>query len=327
MESLWMANSDTYDALDRAVAHALQVNGRAPFRLLGDVLGVSDQTVARRYARLRRHGVLHVVGISDLDRLRISQWVIRVRTIPGAAKSVGAALAGREDTSWINFCGAGTDIVFAAVGESAETLLGETLARTSAIIGIQADRVIHTFYGGHVSAYTKRGPLSADQIAALTEETPPVGAEPPALDAVDRQLIRALRDDGRATVEGLARLVGLSDSSTRRRVDALLRSGTVRLDVDIDVTMLGVPLRALLWLRAETGALRIAGQKLADHAEVTYAAAVTGPASLFVSIAVPDTAALYEYISARLPEVPGTELVESAIVIRHLKAASVQTGE
>src|SRR5690242_12370314 len=123
-----MANSDTYDALDRAVAHALQLNGRAPFRLLGDVLGVSDQTVARRYARLRRHGVLHVVGVSDLDRLQLSQWVVRVRTIPAAAKSIGAALAEREDTSWINFCGAGTDIVFAAVGGSAEALLGDTLA-------------------------------------------------------------------------------------------------------------------------------------------------------------------------------------------------------
>jgi DNA-binding Lrp family transcriptional regulator len=321
-----MANSDTYDALDRAVAHALQLNGRAPFRLLGDVLGVSDQTVARRYARLRRHGVLHVVGVSNLDLLRISQWVIRVRTVPAAAKSVGAALAEREDTSWINFCGAGTDIVFAAVGGSAEALLGDTLAHTSAIVGIQADRVIHTFYGGHRSAYTKHGTLSADQIAALTEETSPVEAEPPTLDAIDRQLVRALRDDGRATVEGLARLVGLSDSSTRRRVDALLRSGTVRLDVDIDVALLGVPLRALLWLRAETGAFRIAGETLAEHPEVTYVAAVTGPASLFVSIAVQDPAALYEYISSRLADVPGTHLLESALVIRHVKAASAQIG-
>src|SRR3954471_20780961 len=108
-----MVEVDTYDALDRKLAHALQVNGRAPFRLLGAVLGVSDQTVARRYARLHRDGVLHVIGVCDLDVLRMSQWIIRVRTTPAAAKSVGAALAQREDTSWINLCGAGTDIVFA----------------------------------------------------------------------------------------------------------------------------------------------------------------------------------------------------------------------
>src|SRR3982750_3136510 len=100
-----MANTDTYDTLDRALAHALQLNGRVPFRLLGAVLGVSDQTVARRYARLRRHGVLHVVGVSDLDLSQTAQWVVRVQTTPAAAKSVTAALAEREDTSWINDCG------------------------------------------------------------------------------------------------------------------------------------------------------------------------------------------------------------------------------
>ena len=321
-----MADPDTYDALDRALAHALQLNGRAPFRRLGAVLGVSDQTVARRYARLRRHGVLHVVGVSDLDLLRTAQWIVRVQTTPAAAKSVSAALAEREDTSWINDCGAGTDIVFAVVGESAEALLSDTLAHTRAIIAIQAHRVIHTFYGGHTSAYTKRGTLSADQISALTAQTAPAESEPPTLDAIDRQLIRALRDDGRATVEALARLVGLSDTSTRRRVDALLRSRTVHLDVDIDLALLGVPLRALLWLRTEAGALRAAGEVLANHSEVTYVAAVTGPASLLVSIAVRDPAALYEYLSAHLADVPGAALTESAIVLRHVKAASARIG-
>jgi DNA-binding Lrp family transcriptional regulator len=321
-----MVESDAYDALDRKMAHALQLHGRAPFRLLGAVLGVSDQTVARRYARLRRHGVLHVVGVSDLDVLRMSQWIIRVKTTPAAAKSVGAALARREDTSWINFCGAGTDIVFAAVGGSAEVLLGDTLAHTRAIVGIQADRVLHTFYGGHTSAYTKQGTLSADQVSALTGDVPPVKPESPALDGVDWQLIKALRDDGRATVEALARLVGLSETSARRRVEALLRSGTVRLDVDIDLRLLGVPLRALLWLRAESGTLSTAGEALATHPEVTYAAAVTGPAALFVSIAVRDPAALYEYLSARLPDVPGVAVAESAVVLRHVKAASVRIG-
>ena len=321
-----MAESDTYDALDRTIAHALQLNGRAPFRLLGEVLGVSDQTVARRYARLRRQGALHVVGVSDLDLLRMSQWIVRVKTTPAAAKSVGAALAQREDTSWINVCGAGTDIVFAAVGGSAEVLLSDTLAHTRAIIGIQADRVLHTFYGGHTSAYTKQGTLSPEQVSALTVQVQPGKPEPPALDAIDWQLIKALRDDGRATVEALARLAGLSDTSTRRRVDALLRSGTVRLDVDVDLTLLGMPLRALLWLRAESGTLSTAGEALATQSEVTYVAAVTGPAGLFVSIAVRDPAALYEYLSTHLPDVPGVALVESAIVLRHVKAASAQTG-
>jgi DNA-binding Lrp family transcriptional regulator len=316
--------SDIYDDLDRGLAHALQVNGRAPFRLLGTVLGVSDQTVARRYARLRRQGALHVVGVSDLDLLSLSQWIIRVKSVPSAAKSVGAALAKRDDTSWINVCGAGTDIVFAAVGESAEVLLGDTLAHTKAIISIQADRVLHTFYGGHTGSYTKHGTLSPEQITALTERSSPIASEPHTPDAVDRQLMKALRQDGRASIDALAELVSLSDTSTRRRVDTLLRTGAVRLDVDIDLGLLKVPVRAMLWLRTESGALRTAGEALARHPEVTYAAAVTGPASLFVSLAVHDAASLYDYLSTRLPELDGVAVAETAIVLRHVKAASAR---
>ncbi|MYR89980.1 AsnC family transcriptional regulator, partial [Streptomyces sp. SID685] len=42
-----------YDELDRRLVHALQIDGRAPFSTIAEALGVSDRTVARRYARLR----------------------------------------------------------------------------------------------------------------------------------------------------------------------------------------------------------------------------------------------------------------------------------
>ena len=43
----------TLDALDLKLLHALQIDGRAPFSRIAEVLGVSDQTVARRFRRLR----------------------------------------------------------------------------------------------------------------------------------------------------------------------------------------------------------------------------------------------------------------------------------
>lgn len=44
--------SHTFDQLDLQVLSALEVDGRASFSRIGAVLGVSDQTVARRYRRL-----------------------------------------------------------------------------------------------------------------------------------------------------------------------------------------------------------------------------------------------------------------------------------
>ncbi|MGO4752694.1 Lrp/AsnC family transcriptional regulator, partial [Streptomyces sp. 2MCAF27] len=53
-------NTDTVtlDDIDRGLVHALQIDGRAPLRTLGEALGVSENTVARRYRRLRSAGVL-----------------------------------------------------------------------------------------------------------------------------------------------------------------------------------------------------------------------------------------------------------------------------
>lgn len=59
------------------------------------------------------------------------------------------------------------------------------------------------------------------------------------LDEVDRRLIAALREDGRAPVSKLAAIVGVSRATVQSRLDRLLSSGavlgfTVRVRQDID---------------------------------------------------------------------------------------------
>jgi DNA-binding Lrp family transcriptional regulator len=48
MSTVLASESITLDRLDRQLLHALQFDGRVSFRLLADVLGSSEQTVARR---------------------------------------------------------------------------------------------------------------------------------------------------------------------------------------------------------------------------------------------------------------------------------------
>jgi DNA-binding Lrp family transcriptional regulator len=313
---------DAIDEVDKALVHALQIDGRAPFRRVGAVLGVADQTVARRYARLRRGGLLQVVGVPDPDLLGAPQWIVRLRATPSAAQQLGAALARRDDTSWINLCGAGSDIVFAGSGRSAETLLADTLSRTKGVFDIRAERVLHTFYGAHTGPYLKRGPLTPEQVSRLAAEAPEVRPRARRLDDTDRRLMAALRHDGRTSVEDLAATTGQSSSTVRRHLQALLTTGAVRLDVDVDAVLLDAPLRALLWVRVDVDQLRDAGSALAEQPETTFVAAVTGHAGLFVSLVVRDPADLFEYLSARLPEVTGVAVADSAVVLRHLKGAS-----
>ena len=73
------------DPLDQQILQCLMLDGRAPMRRVGEVVGVSEQTAARRYRALRNAGVLRVLvrpaAASDSSRL----WLLRLQCRPDAA--------------------------------------------------------------------------------------------------------------------------------------------------------------------------------------------------------------------------------------------------
>lgn len=71
--------------MDRGLIHALHIDGRAPFSQIGAVLGVSNQTIARRYRRLRTEAGLRVVGLPDTSGIGKAQWLVRLTTTTAAA--------------------------------------------------------------------------------------------------------------------------------------------------------------------------------------------------------------------------------------------------
>ena len=89
------------DDVDRQLLHALTLAPRAPFRLLADVVGVSDQTIARRYRRLAADLGLRVLGLIDGERAGWVNWLVRLQAAPGSAQRIAETLARRPDTRWV----------------------------------------------------------------------------------------------------------------------------------------------------------------------------------------------------------------------------------
>src|SRR5689334_8528335 len=102
MSTATVAESVTLDRLDEQILRALQLAPRVPFRRVADALGVSEQTIARRYRALQRHGVLRVVAVVDPMALGESDWIVRIRTRPNATLDLGRALAQRPDVAWVS---------------------------------------------------------------------------------------------------------------------------------------------------------------------------------------------------------------------------------
>ncbi|MEU6480103.1 Lrp/AsnC family transcriptional regulator [Streptomyces sp. NPDC047017] len=313
--------SDTFDPLDLRVLSALEVNARASFSRIGAVLGVSDQTVARRYRRLRAQGGLRVVAVRDPERLGQDQWMLRLRCVPDTAQTIADALAKRPDTHWIALASGGTEVICGtrprSPGDRDDLLLGK-LPRTPSVVEIRAHQLLHRFFGGPDGWVRKFRALTAAETEALRPETPPRPG-PARIDPEDEPLVAALERDGRAGLPELQRATGRSESAVKRRLTALIASGAVYLDVEYHPELLGHRLGAALWITAAPAALHSVGQALASHAEIAFVTATAGPSNIMATAVAPDTAGLYAYLSGPLGALPGVQHVEATPYLRRVK--------
>ncbi|GAA0245100.1 Lrp/AsnC family transcriptional regulator [Cryptosporangium japonicum] len=316
------------DDLDRQLAHALQLDGRAPFSRVAAVLGTSDRTLARRYERLRSTGVLRVVGLPHAAALGHVDWLVRMRCSPDAAMPVASALAQRADTSWVTILSGGTEINCITrtrrLQDEGELLL-QKLPRASGVAAVSAHCMLRSVAG--TSGWPGRtAALDASQIAALTPPAAvapaaPVAGEPVRATTADNQLLAKLAKDGRASFPALAAATGWSESTVRRRIEALHRGGVLYFDVDVEPAVLGFTAEAALWLTVDASALTAVGRALADHPQIAYAAAVTGPSNISAAVVCRDLDELYDYLADGIGALPGVHRTETAPVVRRLKGA------
>ncbi|MER7027924.1 MULTISPECIES: Lrp/AsnC family transcriptional regulator [Streptomyces] len=314
--------------MDLALVHALQIDGRAPFSRIAAVLGVSDQTIARRYRRLRSSGAVRVLGLPNAHRLGHVQWIVRIHCTPDAAATIADALAKRQDTSWVSLTAGGTEIVCVTRARSTQerdALLLRKLPRTPRVVSVTAHCLLHVFFGGPTGWNGRGEVLTSDQVEQLRSFLPdPVVSETPlVLDERDERLMATLAVDGRVGYPELAVAGDCSESAAKRRLEHLRHHEALFFDVEIDAQLLGYETEAMLWLSVPPSELVPVAHALADHPEVAFAAATTGPTNLVASVACRNVEAFYRYLTDRVGVLRTVQHVESAPIIRSVKRAGV----
>jgi len=316
------------DPTDRQILHVLLLEPRASFRLIADVVGISDQTAARRYRRLGESAGLRVLGVVRAQRAGWVDWMVRLQTTPGSANGIAEALARRPDTRWIRLCSGGTEIACVLQARTAEqrnSLFLRGLPGSRRVVQISAHATLHVFspvaWPGVANSLSD-AQLARLQSARLRPGQAPApqatGTDPVTLRPEDDVLLAELTRDGRASNAALAVATHWHESTVRRRIAELCHAGLLYFDVDID-DVLGIGVSALLWLSVEPARLDEAGRTLAAHAEIPFAAAMTGPSNLMASGAFRDTQHLYEYVTGPLARLPGVRTAETAPIISTFK--------
>ncbi|MGA4837592.1 Lrp/AsnC family transcriptional regulator [Streptomyces sp. G45] len=137
----------------------------------------------------------------------------------------------------------------------------------------------------------------------------------------DGDLLAALQRDGRASLSDLARATGWSAATVARRLADLQAGGALFFDVELDPALLGVTTQAMLWMAVAPAHLDQVARTLADHPELAYVAAVTGPHNLAAEALCPDPAALHRYLIDKLGTLETIRGLETAPILHTVKAA------
>jgi DNA-binding Lrp family transcriptional regulator len=322
--------SITVDELDQQLAQCLAADGRASFSAIAEVIGVSDQTVARRYRRLRSAGLLRVVGLRWIRPAGGTNWFLRLRCVPGSGEAIAGTLARRDDTRWVQLLSGDTEVLCAlredTSGHSASLLT--RLPRSSRIVAVSAFSRLHIFTSGE-SKVGFIDVLPAERVAPLQFPAcpapptgPPTGPPVSPVTELDQALFDALAVDGRTPYAELATATGWSETRVRRRMDQLRTDGLLYFRVELDLPAFGFHNATWLWLSVPPSYLAQAGTELAKFGEIAFATATTGPANLAACAVCRDEESLYEFLTEKVGSLTGVEGLETSPIIRVLKQAS-----
>lgn len=314
----------TTDELDHLLLHALRLDPRIPFARFATLTGVSEQTVARRFRRLRERGVVRTLGLPDPYGTGQGVWMVRIRSRPDAAVALADALAQRPDVGWVSLTSGGTEILCTARSESrfgGQELLLRRLPHTKEVSDFTAQMVMHRFDErlGSLGDLSELDPEQVAQIRsrALVRQDPVPSVAP--IGPGDEPLLAELREDGRAPVARLAQVTGWSAARAHRRLEELAHGGLIYFDTEMAIETLGFATQATIWLTVSPADLHRVGLELAQHKEIAYVAAISGSRNLTGTAVTHDPAHLYRYVTQRLGAIPGVLQLEISPILRRLK--------
>ena len=311
------------DEIDRCIAAALQVNGRASWTDIAQLAGTSVTTVARRAQQLFAGGLIRVAAVPQpTGQSGADLLIVRLSCAPGSQLSVGAAVTALPQVRFAAVVTGAYDLVaevVAAKGTGLHTLLLDGLEQIPGVQRSVADLELHTYKTTQVWARQLLGAAGADLIAPQ----PVHDCVPEHLDELDARIVDALRVDGRASFQTVAAGLGISESTARRRFETLYSTGCVQIVTLIPAAALGFEAEMFFWLSAAPNRLEAVARELAAQPGVRYVGATLGEQSLVCEVILPTRRDVYGFITCTLAGIDGIQAWTANVHLLTLKRGAV----
>ncbi|MER6189004.1 Lrp/AsnC family transcriptional regulator [Streptomyces cyaneofuscatus] len=153
-------------------------------------------------------------------------------------------------------------------------------------------------------------PSTAPTATPAAPPPPPGPASPtpsPArpLDAIDRDILRILQTDGRASIRSVAERVHVSRANAYARINRLVEDGVIRgFGARVDHERAGQGASAYITLKIVQNSWRTVREQLQALPGATHIALVSGDFDVLLLVHTPDNRALRELVLTRIQSIP-----------------------
>ena len=133
------------------------------------------------------------------------------------------------------------------------------------------------------------------------------------MDELDTKIIALLQEDGRASNAGIARKVGVSEGTVRRRLRRLIQDEYIRVVALLDPGRMGYASEALIGVQVDPDKVDQVSEDLAQLEEVNWVAITTGAYDIFAWATLHSSESLGIFLRTKVGTIPGVRRTETFV--------------
>jgi Lrp/AsnC family transcriptional regulator for asnA, asnC and gidA len=140
------------------------------------------------------------------------------------------------------------------------------------------------------------------------------------MDRLDVKIVTHLQKDGNSTNAGIARKVGVSEETVRRRLKKLTNDGFIKVVAVPNARKMGYESQVIIGLQVDASRIDEVAAALAEMPEITWVSVTTGAYDIFVWATLKSAEALSMFLRKRVGQTKGVRKMETFISLESMKA-------
>jgi Lrp/AsnC family transcriptional regulator for asnA, asnC and gidA len=139
------------------------------------------------------------------------------------------------------------------------------------------------------------------------------------LDGLDNEIITRLQINGRESNTDVARALGVSEGTIRKRIERLLAAEVIQIGAWADPLKVGYQTYAFIQIKVTPGMIEQAAAELARLPEIYFLGICTGEFDLLAGVLIRSNDHMCEFVVHRLARVPGLVSTATSSILKIAK--------